>query len=87
MNLSVTRYKDTYVEVRGRTLSRRKSFNSLRNDFDYLGYNLNVFEDYYGDDIFEPDLIKRLERRNYFIDFTFDVDAIESNNIDEIMIK
>lgn len=86
-NLAETRYKDAYGEVRGRTLIRRKALDSLRNDFDYLGYNLNVFEDYYGDDIFEPDLTKRLDRSNYVIDFTYDVDVIEANNIDEIMIK
>jgi hypothetical protein len=45
---------------------------------------MNVFEGPNPTDVFEPDLLKRLPKNSYTVDFSWDVDRVVSNEIDAV---
>ena len=83
-SLNTMRYKDVYGEVRSRSHIHGMVTEALGSDFDYLDYTMNVFEDHNPTDVFEPDLIKRLSMNSYTVDFSWDVEEIDSAEIDAV---
>jgi len=82
--LDQTRYKDAYGEEISRSYIRSIITEALGSDFDYLDYRMNVFENRNSTDVFEPDLYKRLSTNSYTIDFSWDVEKIDSDDIDAV---
>ena len=83
-SLNTMRYKDVYGEVRSRSYIHEIVSETLGSDFDYLDYTMNVFEGPNPTDVFEPDLLKRLPKNSYTVDFSWDVDRVVSNEIDAV---
>jgi len=83
-SLNTMRYKDAYGEVRSRSYIHEMVSEALGSDFDYLGYTMNVFEDRNSSYVFEPDLQRRLAMNSYTVDFSWDVEKIDSNEIDPV---
>jgi len=83
-SLNTMRYKDTYGEVRSRSHIHGMVTEALGSDFDYLDYTMNVFENHSPTDVFEPDLLKRLSMNSYTVDFSWDVEEIDSAEIDSV---
>jgi len=82
--LNTMAYKDTYGEVRSRSYIHEMVSEALGSDFDYLGYTMNVFENHNPTDVFEPDLYKRFSINSYTVDFSWDVEKIDGNEIDAV---
>jgi len=83
-SLNTMAYKDVYGEVRSRSHIQGIVTEALGSDFDYLDFNMNVFEDHNPTEVFEPDLIKRLSINSYTVDFSWDVERIDSEEIDTV---
>ena len=75
---------DAYSEARSTTEIKNIILEALSSDFDYLNYKLHVSEDSIEEGAFEKDLEKRIKMNNYRINFSWDVDRIDSDEIDLI---
>ncbi|WP_422485406.1 hypothetical protein [Gudongella sp. DL1XJH-153] len=83
-SLDQARYEDAYGEARSRRYIRNIITESLGADFDYLDYRMSVYEEYLAEDAFETDLVRRIQMNSYVIDFSWDVEKIDSDGIDAV---
>ncbi len=83
-SLDQTRYTDAYGEARSRRYLSNILSEALGSDFDYLDYHMNVYEEYLAEDAFETDLEKRIGMNSYVVDFSWDVEKIDTDEIDSV---
>lgn len=76
--------KDAYGNLRAVVHITELVRDALGSDYDYLEYSLNIYEEYDSPGVLETDLSKRLAMSEYTIDFRWDVEVIESAEIEAI---
>ena len=82
--LDETNYLDAYSEARSTRKIKNIILEELNSDFDYLNYKMNVSEDSIDEGALEIDIEKRIKMNNYRINFSWDVDRIDSDEVDLI---
>jgi len=83
--LNETTRVDKYAERRSEDFLYATIGKALGSDYDHLAYHVNVYEDLLSTGLLEPDLNKRLSHNEYTIDFSWDVAAIDEENVDQIL--
>ena len=59
---------------------------AIGSEYDYPDYKMNVFEEYYSPGLLENDLDKRLALNHYKIDFSWDVEKTDPEEIDRVFM-
>jgi hypothetical protein len=75
---------DAYGSLRAENYIRNLIVESLGSEYEYLEYTFNVYEHYDSPGIMETDLKTRLGMNNYVVDFSWDVEKIDSDDIDAV---
>lgn len=73
---------DSYGSLRAENYIRDLVFESLGSEYEYLEYTCYVYEHYDSRGNMEADLMTRLGMNDYVVDFSWDVEKINSEEID-----
>ncbi len=78
---------DLYAKLRSITYLREQITLALGSDYSDLEYSFNVFEDYKSIGAMETDKMKRLSQNMYTVDFSFDVESINADNLNSMFME